>query len=367
MVNLRFHIVSIVAVFLALAIGLLTGVTLLDRAVVEGLKGTQDALDDRNRELRDQNSGLREQADAAARRDSALTELLPQLDVADLEGVSVVVLATRGIDEATARSIPVLLGRAGANAPGILWFDDRTDLRNAATSARLADVWPAVGGREPGDGETGDDDAEAAAVVAGIADVLHAPATTTTTTTTTTASAVPAPAVGIGTEPATSEPTTTVDPAASDDAAAGLARLVSSGFADWDDPTGAADAPTQLDGSVRYVVLVGEGAVVPADVVMAPLVRRLVSSGSPLTVGEVQRPRSQTDRVDGERIPERARYLQPFLSDSRIADRSVIIDNVDQPIGRISLAVALARLDATPSAHYGESPDAQQLAPNAAG
>ena len=29
--------------------------------------------------------------------------------------------------------------------------------------------------------------------------------------------------------------------------------------------------------------------------------------------------------------------------------------------------VALARLDATPSAHYGESPDAQQLAPNAAG
>ena len=344
MVNLRFHIVSIVAVFLALAIGLLTGVTLLDRAVVEGLKGTQDALDDRNRELRDQNSGLREQADAAARRDSALTELLPQLDVADLEGVSVV-----------------------ANAPGILWFDDRTDLRNAATSARLADVWPAVGGREPGDGETGDDDAEAAAVVAGIADVLHAPATTTTTTTTTTTSAVPAPAVGIGTEPATSEPTTTVEPAASDDAAAGLARLVSSGFADWDDPTGAADAPTQLDGSVRYVVLVGEGAVVPADVVMAPLVRRLVSSGSPLIVGEVQRPRSQTDRVDGERIPERARYLQPFLSDSRIADRSVIIDNVDQPIGRISLAVALARLDATPSAHYGESPDAQQLAPNAAG
>ena len=93
----------------------------------------------------------------------------------------------------------------------------------------------------------------------------------------------------------------------------------------------------------------------------------LVSSGSPLIVGEVQRPRSQTDRVDGERIPERARYLQPFLSDSRIADRSVIIDNVDQPIGRISLAVALARLDATPSAHYGESPDAQQLAPNAAG
>ncbi|HMS15140.1 MAG TPA: copper transporter, partial [Microthrixaceae bacterium] len=225
MVNLRFHIVSIVAVFLALAIGLLTGVTLLDRAVVEGLKGTQDALDDRNRELRDQNSGLREQADAAERRDSALTELLPQLDVADLEGVSVVVLATRGIDEATARSIPVLLGRAGANAPGILWFDDRTDLRDAATSARLADVWPAVGGREPGDGETGDDDAEAAAVVAGIADVLHAPATTTTTTTTTTTSAVPAPAVGIGTEPATSEPTTTVEPAASDDAAAGLARL----------------------------------------------------------------------------------------------------------------------------------------------
>ncbi|NLA37006.1 MAG: copper transporter, partial [Actinobacteria bacterium] len=48
MINLRFHIVSIVAVFLALAIGILTGSTLLDRATIEVLQDRQTSLDNRN-------------------------------------------------------------------------------------------------------------------------------------------------------------------------------------------------------------------------------------------------------------------------------------------------------------------------------
>ena len=41
MINLRYHIVSIVAVFLALGIGVLMGSTIVDRAIVSTLRSSR--------------------------------------------------------------------------------------------------------------------------------------------------------------------------------------------------------------------------------------------------------------------------------------------------------------------------------------
>ena len=45
MINFRFHIVSLTAVFLALGIGLMLGTTFLDTATVDSLRERQEELE----------------------------------------------------------------------------------------------------------------------------------------------------------------------------------------------------------------------------------------------------------------------------------------------------------------------------------
>ena len=65
MINFRFHLVSLVAVFLALALGVVMGSTVIDRAIVDRLSSQIDSVKKRadaeradNRALRDQVKGL---------------------------------------------------------------------------------------------------------------------------------------------------------------------------------------------------------------------------------------------------------------------------------------------------------------------
>ena len=56
MINFRYHLVSIVAVFLALGIGIIMGTAVIDRAVVDRLERQQDDLDKRIDDVRSENS-----------------------------------------------------------------------------------------------------------------------------------------------------------------------------------------------------------------------------------------------------------------------------------------------------------------------
>ncbi|MCB1284293.1 MAG: copper transporter, partial [Microthrixaceae bacterium] len=171
MINLRFHIVSIVAVFLALAIGILTGSTLLDRATIQVLEDRQQSLDDRNEELRgrvaalEDNTKRRDLAQAAL-DDQALAELVPGL-VAD---EPLLLIAARGIDEDTVNGTSELLADAGANVLGTAWFDERLDLREAQVRTRLAAALDVS-------------DSTLAALVEALAVPLSVPTPATTTTT----------------------------------------------------------------------------------------------------------------------------------------------------------------------------------------
>ena len=46
MINFRFHLISLVAVFLALGVGVAMGASFIDRATVDSLRGRVDDLDD---------------------------------------------------------------------------------------------------------------------------------------------------------------------------------------------------------------------------------------------------------------------------------------------------------------------------------
>src|SRR5215213_10131101 len=95
MINLRYHIVSLVAVFLALGMGILVGTTVIDRVTVEALsaklddvRGSVGAIEGQNRQLADQVKIGRDFADQA--RDLAVR--------GGLKDVPVLVVAVAGVD-----------------------------------------------------------------------------------------------------------------------------------------------------------------------------------------------------------------------------------------------------------------------------
>ena len=65
MINLRYHIVSITAVFLALGIGLAFGAAFIDRATVEALNRNLTDIENQNSALEEENAELQDQVDIA--------------------------------------------------------------------------------------------------------------------------------------------------------------------------------------------------------------------------------------------------------------------------------------------------------------
>jgi hypothetical protein len=135
MINFRFHLVSLIAVFLALALGVLMGATVIDQAIVDG--------------LRNRISNVRKEANAQEERNSELQDEVERLQqfvgdeygVTDkLPGVAVAVIAPRGVEGDQARSAIDLLQTAGAAAPGVLWLEEKLQLDDEDARDELADI-----------------------------------------------------------------------------------------------------------------------------------------------------------------------------------------------------------------------------------
>jgi Copper transport outer membrane protein, MctB len=99
MINLRYHIVSITAVFLALGIGVALGSTLIERATVDTLSGRLDEQSERLDRTDGENAQLRDELDVLAERQRQLTEQGASLYAGHLTGVPTVVLTTQGTDD----------------------------------------------------------------------------------------------------------------------------------------------------------------------------------------------------------------------------------------------------------------------------
>jgi hypothetical protein len=135
MINFRFHIVSLIAVFLALGLGVVMGATVIDEAIVDGLNARIDRVEN--------------EADAQQERNDALQDEVErlQLFIADeyaiagrLEGVPVGVIAPRGVEGDQARATVDVLQAAGASAPGVLWLEEKWELSDEDSRQELADI-----------------------------------------------------------------------------------------------------------------------------------------------------------------------------------------------------------------------------------
>ena len=306
MINFRFHIVSLVAVFLALGLGVVMGATVIDEAIVDGLNARIDRVENEADAQRTQNSELQDEVERLERF------VGEEFAVAGLfEDVPVPVIAPRGVDGDTARSTVALLQVAGANAPGVLWLEDKWQLGDAEARRELADILEV-----PRDG----------------ADALRDEAWDQISERIAAGGEAPPP-----------------DPAA-DPSPDVLDALIEAEFVsfqtvgDQADDFGVAGFPPI--GSAPRVLLIDQSdASDEAGVLVESAMRSLVDAGLPQVLGEVYR-----EEEDG---PNRGIRLAVVRDDDELSDVVATVDDLDLTEGKVAATWALADLANGTVDHYG--------------
>lgn len=115
MIDFRYHVVSIVAVFLSLAIGLVLGANALQQPMLHALNATNKDLHNLNSGLRSTNDALKSQI---AGEDQLTTALAPQLLPGRLKDQSVVFVQTPGGNADIYQQLSKVVQAAGAKVQG---------------------------------------------------------------------------------------------------------------------------------------------------------------------------------------------------------------------------------------------------------
>jgi hypothetical protein len=116
-ISLRYHVISIAAVFLALALGVVLGSTAISDRLLSGLSSNRDQLGRQVSDLETQSNALRARlADA----DVFGAAVGPRAVAGTLRGRTVVLVTTADADPADRDAVTVLLGNAGATVTGEL-------------------------------------------------------------------------------------------------------------------------------------------------------------------------------------------------------------------------------------------------------
>ncbi len=145
MIDFRYHLVSLVSVFLALAVGIVLGAGPLKDPISEGLSARVDAL----RQDRDALGAQLKTAQAAtSNRDTFITDVQDHLVAGQLEGRSVVLLTLPGAEADAVGPLTQAVAAAGGRLTG------RVDLQDAwadpasrsARDAAIADLRRSAGG-----------------------------------------------------------------------------------------------------------------------------------------------------------------------------------------------------------------------------
>jgi hypothetical protein len=135
-ISLRYHIVSLVAVFLALALGIVVGSTVLQEGTVSVLRATSEQVRQQSERNSRENVALKQEI---SRLQSFGTTVLPELVQDRLKGRSVVLVDTDKVDSGMRDAVRKVLEDAGARVDGQITFaDDRLALGAEADRTALA-------------------------------------------------------------------------------------------------------------------------------------------------------------------------------------------------------------------------------------
>lgn len=310
MINFRYHLVSLIAVFLALALGIALGASVVDRAIVKELNRKISSVTKDKRKTDALNGQLRDEIN---RDDRVLASLVPAAVQGRLTDRPVAVFAVRGVDSKPVKDLVDALQLAGADAPAVIWLEDKWALPDDATRQVLATAL----------GISVSSDLRDVALRTLARRVLH-----------------PAAALA-GTGP--SSTTTTTSPRDRDV----LATLADAGFVSVERAgAGGRDDITDLGGvGADAIVAVGDGAHVVDPALLGAFATAFDTVGVPLTAVEVDR--TSTDPA------VRGTALDAVRGDGTLAARISTVDDAEQPAGRIATVLALSALEAGRVGHYG--------------
>ena len=324
MVNFRFHIVSIVAVFLALGIGVLVGATVVDQGAVQLSEAT---LRNVTQERTAAHAQVRDLRNELGVWDTFAEQARGGLLAGRLADVPVLVVAVDGVEQRVVDDLRGWVRTAGAVDEGALWLGDKLDLDSADDVAALGGLLTSSGSSAPI--LRGELVGRLAATFA----VAAVPATP------------PAAAPG---EPSTT--TTTAPPAAP--TGEFLVALRGGGFVRYDAPDDDRDLLSVPRAGTRLVLVSSAGAHIPSGELPLPLVRGFAQAGALVVAAE---PAPDEGKRSG--------LVGAVRTDPVTAARIATVDGVDEFFGQVAVVLALADAAAGRIGHYGTASDAQSLLP----
>jgi hypothetical protein len=133
-IDFRYHLVSIVAIFLALAIGIVLGTTALNGPVTKALSKTTGQLQNENENLRSANSVLQQQLNGA---NSFAQTAAPELLAHQLDGQRVVLVTAPGAPSQLAGGVATAVKQAGATVTGQIALQAKFFDTSASTQSYL--------------------------------------------------------------------------------------------------------------------------------------------------------------------------------------------------------------------------------------
>lgn len=315
MIDFRYHIVSLIAVFLALGIGIVMGTTVVERAIVTR---QEQLLDELNQKFKDERAAKVDAEDELDVWEKFGQEGAKFFVGGRLAGQSVNVLTAQGVPQEELDATVEILRQAGAQVPAVITLTDKWKLNEQTSREQLALFT----------GAPADSDLE-----------------------TLQQHAIVNMAAKLGNAPPDEAQAAMVD---TELAATLLGRLRDDGFIDVKgvDIQQGLD-PNTLGGASSMTVVVGaDDIVVPLEGVFVPLTVQLGRGGKTLAAqgggGDleyIQSVRGSLDRV-------------PTIS---------TVDNIDMLIGRYAAVVALQQTLNGVYEQLGTADGAQALLPSRAG
>jgi len=152
MVNFRFHLVSLTAVFLALAAGIAIGAGVVDRQTVDFLEDRLRTVENNRQQTNAENDRLRGDIDVWRRFGEQAGDGLIQ---GRLQEIPVLLVGVDGTERELVERLRTSMQAAGAAVQGSVWLTGRWSLSNSDDVQRLAEVTGASATTRPNDLRSG--------------------------------------------------------------------------------------------------------------------------------------------------------------------------------------------------------------------
>jgi len=333
-INIRYHIITLVAVFLALAVGIVAGSTVIQQSLVNSLETNVTNIEKSLDDLEKRNGELSEQVVQLRDREKALDDQGPAQLLKDrLDGSTVLMVGVDGIDESATNSLRSTLATAGATLAGTVWLRERLALTDPQAIEDLGELL-GVTTRNPA--------ALQAELAERLGDLLAVAATPTTATTSSTSSTSSVPEVRAQTVAGAAARLLVL-----------LEDLQRARFVDLG--AGLEQARASDLAGMKLLVAGGAGAKLPNDTVLVPVLDRLSRDVEPVAVA-VEAASTDPALPSGE-------LVGAVRSDRRLRERLSTVDDAEVFAGWAATILALDDLSRGRVGHYGVGDGAQRLLP----